>query len=72
MTNYLYVKETLQTASTSLSGDQVWYRAKKRNESLSRQRVSTILNKMLDKGRVTVEQEQVGKRRIKFWAWKDV
>lgn len=71
MTNYLYVKEVLEESEQPLSGDQVWYYAQQHNESLSRQRVSTILNKMLNKGRVSVSEEQVGRRRIKFWSLEE-
>ena len=67
MTNYLYVKNVLEKADTPLSGDQIWYRAKKSNKSLSRSRVSTILQTMKSKGVASFDVEQVSKRRMKFW-----
>ena len=65
--HYLTIQKILKESDTALSGDQIWFRAKERGDEMARTTVSTILNKMLDKGKVTYSFEQVEDRRIKFW-----
>lgn len=70
MSNYLIIQEVLKEADRPLSGDQIHMKAKKDNPNLRRPTVSTILNKMLGKGKVNFKKKQAGDIRIKFWKWK--
>jgi len=70
MTNYLIVEEVLKKADRPLSGDQIHKRAKEQNENIRRTTISTILNKMLGKEKISYNRRQVEDIRIKFWEWK--
>lgn len=69
MSNSTIIEDILREADGSLSGDMIWKKAKQENESIHRSTVSMILNKMLDRGKVEYDKEQLGIRRIKFWRW---
>lgn len=66
----MIVQKILEQANKGLSGNQIHQRAKNINESIHRCTISTILNKMHDKGKVEYDTEQVDEIRIKFWRLK--